>query len=110
MVVGKLGKYLAENYKLGHKIFYFDLNDEKPEEETIKEIIDFVKRYERIIVFHGKFETVLNQNPAITDISGGISPEEQTEEVKDYFLNPRRKRCWNFLKLKLSAIFSVKRF
>ena len=101
MVVGRVGKSLAENYRLGHKIFYFELNDEKPEEEIIKEIIEFVKRYEKIIVFHGKFETILNQNPAITDVSGGVSPGERTDEIKNYLFEPSPEAVLEFFETEI---------
>jgi len=101
VVVGRVGKSLAENYWLGHKIFYFELNDEKPEEERIKEIIEFVKRYEKIIVFHGKFETILNQNPAITDVSGGVSPGERTDEIKNYLFEPSPEAVLEFFETEI---------
>jgi F-type H+-transporting ATPase subunit gamma len=101
VVIGRVGKYLAESYWLGHKIVYFELNDEKPEEERIKEIIEFVKTYEKIIVFHGKFETILNQNPAITDISGGISPEERTDEIKNYLFEPSPEAVLEFFEAEI---------
>lgn len=96
VVTGRLGKYLAESYRIGHKIFYFDLKDEKPEKENVKEIIDFVKKYERIIVFHGKFETVLNQNPTITDISGGMPLEAKASSAKNYLFEPSPEAVLEF--------------
>lgn len=101
VVIGRLGKYLAENYRLSHKILYFELNDEKPEEERIKEIIQFIKKYERIIVFHGKFETILSQNPAITDISGGVSFEERTEDIKNYLFEPSPEAVLEFFETEI---------
>ncbi len=101
VVIGRLGKYLAENYRLSHKILYFELSDEKPEEERIKEIIQFIKRYERIIVFHGKFETILSQNPAITDISGGVFPEERTDEIKNYLFEPSPETVLEFFETEI---------
>jgi len=103
VVVGRLGKYLAESYKLGNKIFYFELNDEKPEEEkeVIKEIIEFVKKYEKIVVFHGKFETILNQEATVTDLSGGIWPEIKTEEVKNYLFEPSPQAVLEFFETEI---------
>ena len=101
VVTGRLGKYLAESYRLGHKIFYFDLNDEKPEEEIIKEIIKFVRKYEKIIVFHGKFETILSQNPTITDISGGAPLKKQNEEIKNYLFEPSPEAVLEFFETEI---------
>lgn len=101
VVIGRVGKYLTESYRLGLKIFYFDLNDQKPEEERIKEVIEFVKRYERIIVFHGKFETILSQNPAITDISGGVSLKERVDEIKNYLFEPSPEAVLEFFETEI---------
>jgi ATP synthase F1 gamma subunit len=96
IVVGRLGKYLAESSGLGNKILYFDLNDEKPEEEAVKEIIEFIKKYKSITVFHGKFETILRQRAFMTDISGGVSTEEKTEEIKNYIFEPSPESVLEF--------------
>ena len=101
IIVGRLGKYLAENQKLGHKMFYFELNDQNPEEENIKKIIEFVKKYEKILVFHGKFETILKQVPKITDISGSISFEEK--EVKNYLFEPSPETVLEFFETEIVA-------
>lgn len=103
VVVGRLGKYLAENQKLGHKIFYFELNDTNPEKEKIKQIIDFVKRYERILVFHGKFETILKQVPKITDISGSLNLEEKEQEIKNYLFEPSPESVLEFFETEIVA-------
>jgi len=54
-IVGRMGKYLAERSGLKLNFFYFDLDDEKPELEKVKEIVEFLKGYDEILVFHGKF-------------------------------------------------------
>ena len=47
-MVGRIGKYLAEGSGFGHKLMYFELNDEKPEKEAIKDIAEFIKNYEKV--------------------------------------------------------------
>ncbi len=107
IVVGKMGKYLAEANKLRLKIFYFELDDEKPEREKVKEIIELVKNYEKIVVFHGKFETVLSQNAVMTDISGGITFEEKIGEIKNYLFEPSPKTVLEFFETEIvSALFN----
>ena len=101
MVVGKMGKYLVEASGLRLKIFYFELDDEKPEREKIKEIVEFVKNYKKIVVFHGKFETVLSQNAVMTDISGGITLEEKIGEVKNYLFEPSPETVLEFFETEI---------
>ena len=96
MVIGRMGKYLAENSGYGHKIFYFQLDEEKPAQEDMKEIIEFIEKYERVIVFHGRFETVIRQAPTQTDISGGAYLEEEVAEVKHYLFEPDPEKVLEF--------------
>ncbi len=103
IVVGRTGKYLAEKSGFGHKMFYFELNDTDPEEKTIKEIIELVKNYQKIIVFHGKYEKVLFQNPAISDISGEL-PFEKKENVESYLFEPSAESILEFFETEIIAV------
>lgn len=107
VVVGRMGKYLAERSGFGHTMFYFELDDEKPETGRIKGIIERLKNYEKIIVFHGKFETVLSQNAVMTDISGGKTSEEKIGEVKNYLFEPSPEAVLEFFETEIvSALFN----
>lgn len=106
-VVGKVGKYLAENNGLGDKIFYFELNDDKPEKDKIQGIINFIKEYEKISVIHGKFETILSQTPTIIDISESVSSDKETGELKKYLFEPSPKKVLEFFETEIvSTIFN----
>jgi F-type H+-transporting ATPase subunit gamma len=112
VVVGKTGKYLAENSGLGHKIIYFKMNDEKPEEKNIKEVLDFVKNYKNIIVFHGKYEKVLSQRPVMSEISGELPLQKisiskknilpQTQE--SYIFEPSAEAILDFFENEIIAV------
>jgi F-type H+-transporting ATPase subunit gamma len=102
-VVGRMGKYLVERSDLKLNFFYFDLDDEKPELEKIKEIVDFLKGYEEILVFHGKFKTVLNQRVEITNIGGREVGKEKVE--KSYLFEPSPEEVSRFFEEELLFSF-----
>jgi len=105
VVIGKIGQHLSR--REGLKTKNFNLDNDWPEIEKIKEIVEFVKNYQKVTVFHGKFETVLNQKPALTDISGGIPLEEKTKEVKMYLFEPSPEAILQFFETEiLSALFN----
>lgn len=104
-VVGKIGKYLAERGGFGHKIFYFDLNDDQPEKERVKMIIEFIKNYREIIIFHGKFQTILFQKVSQSDISGGIIQKSQLAEIKNYLFEPSPEAVLEFFETELTSAF-----
>lgn len=105
VVVGKIGKYLAERSGFGHKMFYFELNDDNPEKERIKEIIQFVKNYEEIIIFHGKFQTILSQKIVQTNISGEVGSERELAKVKSYLFEPSPEAILEFFETELISAF-----
>jgi len=104
-VVGRMGKYLAERSGFGHKMFYFELNDDKPEKNRLRGIIDFIKNYEEIIIFHGRFQTILSQKVVQSNISGGITLEEELEEVKSYLFEPSPEAVLEFFETELLSAF-----
>jgi len=104
-VVGRIGKYLAERSGFGHKMFYFELDDDNPEKERIKEIIEFIKNYEEIIIFHGRFQTILSQKVVQSNISGGVTLEKELAEVKSYLFEPSADAVLEFFETELMSAF-----
>ena len=86
-------------------MFYFELDDEKPERERVKGIIEFVKNYEEIIIFHGRFHTVLFQKVVQTNISGGITLEKELGEIKSYLFEPSPEAVLEFFETELMSAF-----
>jgi len=107
VVVGRIGKYLAESSGFGHRMSYFELNDEKPEKESIKEIVEFIKNYERVIVFHGKYQSVARQEIVKSEISTGFPIREEVGKIKFYLFEPSPKEVLEFFETEIfSALFN----
>jgi F-type H+-transporting ATPase subunit gamma len=102
-VVGRMGKYLAERSDLKLNFFYFELDDEKPELEKVKEIVEFLKGYDEILVFHGKFRTVLDQRVEVTNIGGREVGKEKVE--KPYLFEPSPEEVAKFFEEELLFSF-----
>lgn len=103
VVVGKVGKYLAEASGLGHRMFYFELNDEKPEEKNLTAIVEFLKDYKKIIVFYGKYKTILSQEPILSEISELPFKEGGKEKVKTYLFEPSPETILEFFEREIMA-------
>jgi len=106
-VVGKTGKYLAEKSGFRGKIFYFELDDDDPKREQMKKIMDFIKNYEEITVFHGRFSTAISQKPVQDNISGGIilESEKESDKVKNYLFEPSPEDILEFFETELISAF-----
>jgi F-type H+-transporting ATPase subunit gamma len=105
VIVGKIGKYLAKRESPKIKFFYFDLDDDNPRTEEIKKIFDFIKDYEKIVIFHGKFETILTQKVNMTDISGKFEIEKEIGEKKEYLFEPSPEAVLKFFETEMMSGF-----
>lgn len=103
-IVGKIGKYFAEMSGLNERFYYFDLDDIQPEREKVAEILDFIKNYQNIIVFHGKYEKGLIQKPIKTEISGELSEKEKIKEIKNYIFEPSIEAILEFFESEIIAV------
>lgn len=107
VVIGNIGKNLVENRNLDINVHYFNLNDNEPEQEQIKFILQFIKKYEKIIVFHGRFKSALRQIPARSNVSGGVTLEEAPQETKNYIFEPTPKAILKFFEEEIiGALFN----
>lgn len=73
VVVGKLGKFLVDSQTERFNYYYFHLSDEDYKNRMeVRKIADFVKYYQTITVFYGKFINSFTQESAMADISGNL--------------------------------------
>ncbi len=105
VVIGKTGRYLVEISGFRGKAFYFELDDDNPKREQMKKIMDFIKNYEEIVVFHGKFSTALSQKPVRDNISGGVVLEKELGKVKDYLFEPSPEDILELFETELISAF-----
>lgn len=106
IVVGRMGKYLAEASGFGTKMFYFELDDDHPEEKRMQAIVEFAKKYKDIIVFHGRFKTILTQEVAQSTISASFISEDKTKlPLKTYLFEPSPEAILEFFETELMYAF-----
>lgn len=88
-VMGKIGSYLLRDASLPAPFVEFPLDDYELTEPKIKLVLQFLNRYERVLVVYPKFVTVLSQTPNVDDISGGVTiGEAEIKSAKNYFFEP----------------------
>lgn len=107
VVVGKIGKsmYEATQERLGLRDFtYFDLSDNASRPEDFEEIISHIVKYEKVIVFHGKFQSILSQ-VAIAESLTGDMPEtkKKAAEQNMYIFEPNLQDIITFFESEILA-------
>jgi len=109
VIVGVFGRYLMKNEKGDFKPTYFDLNDDRPTKEQINKIIDYISKYEQIIVSHGQLVSVLEQVATSASISGGVPLEQKMDSAKRYLFEPSPEKIMEFFETEIiSALFIQK--
>lgn len=104
IVVGKIGKSLVQNIKVPANIFYFELDEKDPQKEKILKIVDFAKNYEKIFVFHGRYERGLVQRVIVTKIPGELPPPKKIEEIEGYLFEPSPEIILEFFERKVIGV------
>lgn len=110
VVLGKLGGELLEAHKFGKPFEKLVLTKDYPTLEELSRLVEKIQSYSRILVFHSKFVTLLNQEPAVTDITADGIEEVKAEKKIAYLLEPEVDKMIRFfedqiLLLLLQAIF-----
>ncbi len=105
IVIGEVGKNIVEKINLKKEFHYFELNDDKPTDEEIKKIVDFIKNYKEIIAFHGMFKTILSQKVIQSFISKEISTKEVEEDITKYLFEPSPEEVLSFFEEELIKAF-----
>lgn len=109
IVVGEVGKNLVEKTNPDLKFYYFSLDDEKPAEEEVKKMVEFLRNYQELIFFHGKFKTILTQEVSQTVISGKI-PEKEIKTQSAYLFEPSKEAILDFFENEMMKNFFLQIF
>lgn len=86
VVVGEIGKRLARSDDSIEGVNFFEMDDKDPSLKQISAVLDFISKYEQILVYHGAFETVFTQSTKREDISGGVTLKEASEVGAEKYL------------------------
>lgn len=102
IVIGKVGRFIVERENLRNKISYVDLNDDHPETDKVNFILGEVAKYEKIVVYHGKNESLLKQNVTRSEISRE-APTAKIKPVKKYFFEPSPEEVLEYLQDRIAV-------
>lgn len=106
VIMGKLGVEIYKADKVSIPYTYFDFPDNKIDYAIFKKITEHVIQYEKVIVFYEQFNTVINQSPIVTNISGDPLPWEKGGPVAKYFFEPSLQKIMEFFEKEIfSSIF-----
>ncbi len=83
VIVGKVGKALYEQSPSKKSYKYFELPEVGIRLEDLKLLVSELIPYDKIDVSYGKFESIVVQNPVVSNISGDEPFQQESPEVKN---------------------------
>jgi F0F1-type ATP synthase gamma subunit len=78
-VVGELGQELMRQHAPGVRYQLLNLDDDKIDPESFRELVLRILPYRRILVFYGKFKNLAVQLASQTGISGDLLPKSEED-------------------------------
>jgi ATP synthase F1 gamma subunit len=88
LIIGKLGQDIYKNDTIDKPFMFKDLEDTNVNDEKLKDIVNLIIQYEKVVVFHGKFHTTISQVPTATSVSGDPLPGEAQVPALKFFFEP----------------------
>ncbi|MBI5358378.1 F0F1 ATP synthase subunit gamma [Candidatus Amesbacteria bacterium] len=89
VVIGKLGVRMIYERNPELMYNYFDFSDKGLDTDNLSIIMRYLLQFERIYVFHGKYRSLISQDPAVTSISGDeVVLTSGTVEKNFYLFEP----------------------
>lgn len=107
LVTGLVGKRMVEKSVFAKRMVYLPLDDNNPTIEQIGKIVEFLKEYQQVTVFFGRYFGGLIQKPTMEKISGTIEFEDLKEEKK-YLFEPSPDEILDFFESEiLGVLFNI---
>lgn len=107
LVIGRAGREMLEAAGVNRPFEYFEIPDTNVDINHIKQLMRKFLQYEKVFVYYGKFDNVVNQNPIATSITGeGIFETEVTAQIerKDRFIfEPTLEKIFYFFETQIVA-------
>lgn len=70
IIVGRLGRRLFDEQRPKRPYLYFELPDREITLDQLKPVIFHLVKYEKILVYYGRFDSIATQSPTVSNVSG----------------------------------------
>lgn len=102
-IIGRHGLSLFLAAKPNTPYTFFNLPEVDIEPRDIAPIINHIVQYEEIHLYHGKFISVVKQEPENISISAQVEVDEETTEKKSYIFEPSLEEILMFFETEIFA-------
>lgn len=103
-IIGRLGRSLFIESLPKTPYTYFELPDYGVDRKKMAEVVRHLVQYEEIIVYYGKYKSVINQSPSKFSISAGAQVKEETDVPETiYIFEPNVEKILMFFETEIFA-------
>lgn len=110
LVVGKTGAAYLKEIKTPFPFDTIVFEKDIPTETELSELVKKTRGYDRILVFHSQFRTVLYQAPFIRDITQAEYEAAMPKHVIDYIFEPEIDKILAFFDTQISGLMLEQTF
>lgn len=107
MIVGRLGERLFKETGEERKHLFFEIPDTNLQTNDLEPIIFHIVKYERVVVFHGKFYNLMTQRAIRANITGEVAIEErpslESPAIKKFLFEPNLEKLIQFFETQIFA-------
>ena len=97
VVIGKVGQEFFHTSKQFKSIPSIILKTDQPDALELKGLVDIIKDYNQVLVFHSSLKTILMQQPTVSQISAAAQNFTKNEKEKFKFIfEPELPKVVNF--------------
>lgn len=101
-VVGRVGKGMIESAGITLPCTFFEIPDQSAKLQDLLPVFNFAAKYEKILVYYGRFLNIISQEPAVSEISGEeslidqpLTPGEKADKTP-FFFEPNLSKILGF--------------
>ena len=87
-IAGRIGTKFFEEKFPGRTFKYFDLPDNVVPAEKIHEITEYLRHYEKVVVFHGRFKNIIMQEAATSVVTGDMPEFSAAAPLVKFLFEP----------------------
>lgn len=107
MIVGRLGERLFKETGMDRQHLFFEVPDTNLQTQDLEPIIFHIVKYEKVIVFHGKFYNLMTQRAIRANITGETLDEGKSVPVdqgkKRFLFEPNLEKLIEFFETQIFA-------
>jgi len=88
VVLGRTGRDWLERTFRGKEYDYFELQDDRVDEKMLKDLMEKLLKFEKVVLFHGKFLSLVEQEAVETDLIGKLGELKKDQPTIKYLYEP----------------------